>query len=262
MSTNPYQRPESSDDPITPATARWVGRVLKSLAVVGALALLVTLFLPAHRRVPDAARSTACSNNLRQIVLALHTYEGIYHTLPPAVVVDANGKPLHSWRALILPFLDHKGLYDQIDFSKPWDDLANRKVYDTTPHAYRCPAAHCPAGHTTYLAVVAPDSCFRSAKTTKLSDVKDDHDLTLIVVEMDAGHSVHWMSPQDASEEKILDLASLKDGLPHSGYVNAGCASGNRSMILRKGTQPAVIRALISIDGRDDAVAEEGRFSP
>ena len=45
-----------------------------------------------------------CVNNLKQIALALHNYEEVYKVLPPAYTVDAQGRPLHSWRTLILPY--------------------------------------------------------------------------------------------------------------------------------------------------------------
>ncbi len=44
-----------------------------------------------------------CSNNMKQIALALHNYHDTYRTFP-AYTVDGNGQPLHSWRTLILPF--------------------------------------------------------------------------------------------------------------------------------------------------------------
>ena len=72
-----------------------------------------------------------CANNLKQIALALRNYESVYHALPPAYTVDAEGKPLHSWRTLILPYLEQQALYDKIDLSKPWDDPANKEAYET-----------------------------------------------------------------------------------------------------------------------------------
>ena len=51
-----------------------------------------------------------------------------YKALPPAYTVDADGRPLHSWRTLILPYLEQEPLYQTIDLSKPWNDPANAKA--------------------------------------------------------------------------------------------------------------------------------------
>lgn len=68
---------------------------------------------------------------------------------PPAYTVDSNGKPLHSWRTLILAHLDQRALYERIDFSKPWDDPANSEALKTAIDVYSCPASENPDNLTT-----------------------------------------------------------------------------------------------------------------
>ena len=80
--------------------------------------------------------------------------------LPPAYTVDAKGRPLHSWRTLILPYLEQEPLYQTIDLSKPWNDPANAKALETSLPVFRCPEAVGPQNTTTYLAIVAPNGCF------------------------------------------------------------------------------------------------------
>ncbi len=75
------------------------------ITVLGIGTVLVALMLPSVRRGREPARQVQCKNNLRNIALALRNYETEYHALPPAFTVDAEGKPLHSWRTLILPYL-------------------------------------------------------------------------------------------------------------------------------------------------------------
>ena len=60
-------------------------------------------------------------NNIRNITLALLNYADTHKAFPPAYTVDANGNRLHSWRTLLLPYLDQQSLYESIDFSKPWN---------------------------------------------------------------------------------------------------------------------------------------------
>ena len=59
----------------------------------------------------QAAGSAQQKNNLKQIALAMHNYHDVHRTFPPAYQADASGKPLLSWRVLILPYLEQDALY-------------------------------------------------------------------------------------------------------------------------------------------------------
>src|SRR5690606_28292508 len=61
-----------------------------------------------------------CQNNLRQVVLALHGYHVDHGCFPPAYVADAAGRPMHSWRVLVLPYLEEQDLYAAYNFAEPW----------------------------------------------------------------------------------------------------------------------------------------------
>jgi hypothetical protein len=199
---------------------RWL---VKWLAVVGVLGLVVALFLPAVRTAKEPARRMQCSNNLKQIAFALREYESVYHSLPPAYTVDAEGKPLHSWRTLILPYLEQQALYDKIDLSEPWDDPANKAAYETTPLAYQCPSADCPPGDTTYLAVVAPGGCFRPTKPRDLSEVTDDPNLTLMVLEVDTERK--RMNVRHIQRRWLASLPLTADLHPRTAHAAVAIAS-------------------------------------
>jgi hypothetical protein len=229
--------------------------LLTLLVVVGIIGLLVALLLPLHRGgAGEAARRMQCQIHLKQIVLALEAYEETYHCLPPAWTVDAAGKPLHSWRTLILPYLEEKALYDRIDLSKPWDDPANKAAGESMPSAYRCPSNDLAAGRTAYLAIVANGGCFQPAKPRARAEITDATYLTLAVIEVPPEHAVPWMSPSDASEEIVLSLAASAR-LPHPGGTQAACVSGD-VIFLSKSTDSKALRALITIAGNDNMAAE------
>ena len=88
----------------------------------------------------NAARSQ-CINNLKQIGLAMHNYHAMHKTFPPAYTVDKAGKPLLSWRVLILPYLEQDALYKEFHLDEPWDSEHNRALIDRMPATYRCPDA-------------------------------------------------------------------------------------------------------------------------
>jgi type II secretory pathway pseudopilin PulG len=254
MSSNPYESPDTVGESPVRATRTWRRTLIELLAVVGVVGILIALLLPNVRTAGEAARRMQCSNNLKQIALALRSYEDVYHALPPAYTVDAEGRPLHSWRTLILPYMEQQPLYEKIDLAKPWDDPANQAAYETAIDAYRCPSVNCSPNHTTYLAVVARNGCFRPAEPRKRSEITDDHSSTLMVIEAPSDRHVHWMSPTDADERLILDFGPASK-LPHPGGVQAALVDGS-VRFLNSELDVERRRALISIDGGDDAVAQ------
>ena len=103
----------------------------------------------------------ACSNNMKQIVLALQNYHDVYKSFPAAYIPDENGKPKHSWRVLILPFLERWDLYDAYNFDEPWNGPHNRSLLHRTPPALRCPSTTSSEADTTeYFAVVGPSAAW------------------------------------------------------------------------------------------------------
>jgi Protein of unknown function (DUF1559) len=109
MSADLDNDPDFKDGIIKPKAWRRP-RLIEVLAVVGILGVLIGLALPAIRSARSAGHRPPCQSNLHNVVLALLSYENAYHALPPAYTVDANGRPLHSRRTLILPYLEEEDL--------------------------------------------------------------------------------------------------------------------------------------------------------
>jgi len=72
----------------------------------------------------------------RHISLALEAYHTDYGCFPPAYVCDESGRPMHSWRVLVLPYLGEDDLYTQYDFEQPWDGPENTKLLKRTRSPY------------------------------------------------------------------------------------------------------------------------------
>ncbi len=230
-------------------------RLVELLAILGIIAVLIVLLLPASRSAGPAARRAHCTNNLKQIALALSNYEQVYQALPPAYTVDAQGRPLHSWRTLILPYLEQEPLYQSIDLSKPWNDPANAKAQETFVPLFWCPGAAGPRNTTTYLANAAPNGCLIPKEPRRLAEITDSHHSTLMVIEAGEENAVPWMAPVDADESLVMSLGPTTK-LLHAGGMNAGFVDG--SVRFLKTSIPArVRRALISISGNDSLNSDE-----
>lgn len=225
--------------------------LIELLVVLAIIGVLIAFFFPAVRTAREPARRTQCKNYLKQIGLALHNYHDTYHAFPPAYTVDVNGKPLHSWRTLILPFIDQEPLYKRIDLSKPWDDPANAEAFKTRVPVYQCPSSPADVSptHTTYMALVTTNSCFRSTEPRLMSEISDDRGKTIMVIEVDTDQAVHWMSPKDASESLVLDVGP-KTKHAHSGGIHALFVDGSVKFLSEQ-SSAADRLAMISIAGSE-----------
>lgn len=115
------------------------------LGVVVLLAASAALFVRAVYGVRAQAENTTCRSNLHQIGIQLLSFGEIYGCLPPPFISDHAGKPLYSWRVLLLPHYGYDEAYAAFDFTKPWDDPANMRLCDGKMdiflgHLYTCPS--------------------------------------------------------------------------------------------------------------------------
>jgi prepilin-type processing-associated H-X9-DG protein len=239
----------------TPDRHRAALTLVELLVIIAIIGFLVALLLPSTRGPREPARRRQCMSNLQHIANALKQYEVVHHTLPPAHTTDASGKPLHSWRTLILPFLEEQELYDSIDLTKAWDDPANAAALKKCPLVYQCPSAVAEDDETTYLAVVTPNSCLQAEEPRALADIRDPAKETLTVIEVGRSHAVPWMSPVDADEKLVLEIDAPQTRAPHVNGMNAAFVDGSVQFLMDT-TTPEVRRALISIDGGDSKVVE------
>ncbi|MEZ5940788.1 MAG: DUF1559 domain-containing protein [Planctomycetaceae bacterium] len=233
-----------------PATAF---TLIEFLVVLAIIAILVALLLPARRSSRGAARRMQCKNNLKQIGLALHNYADVYGTLPPAQTYDENGHVLHSWRTLILPYLDQKALYDRIDLSKPWDDPVNAEIAATSIPVYRCPSADMDSNLTTYLAVVGEDCCFHPQRGRNFDEITDGLSNTVAVVEIRDQNAVPWMQPRNEDFNFLRHLTTKPEFSHDHGTQVLLCDGSVRFLSIE--LDPETGAALSTIAG-DDEVGE------
>lgn len=195
------------------------GIILGSLSSVLALlaipvGIMIALLLPAISAARGAAQRAQCSNNMKQIGLALLNYEQDQGCFPPAVVYDDAGRPMHSWRALILPYLaTDLGTAAAYDFDEPWDGPNNRTLHAKTPQCFRCPSdLRLPPGMTNYVAVVGPSYAFSGAAPTTVAEITDGLSNTLLFVETAA--PVNWLEPVDIPADQFVATLNAAPGAP------------------------------------------------
>lgn len=137
---------------LLPARGRRSGFTLVELLVVIAIiGILIALLLPAVQAAREAARRMSCGNNLKQIGLALHNFEGTYKHFPPnwRPTIPTPSGSIDGWsaQAQLLPYLEQNNLSSTIDFTRSYN-LATNIIIDGKPvklSAYRTPTYLCPS---------------------------------------------------------------------------------------------------------------------
>lgn len=245
--------------PPAPAKSAGAGTTLVIVAVVclvgllGCGGILVALLLPAVQAAREAARRSQCSNNLKQIAIAFHNYHDVYKSFPPAYIADADGKPMHSWRVLILPFMEQQALYNQYRFDEPWDSPANRLVTNTFIPAYQCPSSPNSPGstETNYMVITGPGTVFEGSKPPSMMDIRDGTSNTILVVEV-TGTGKSWAEPVDLDASQVAPPftggSSGNAGSQHPGGMNTALCDGS-VRFLASTIDPATFKAFTTRAG-------------
>ena len=188
------------------STPTWITLAVLFAGGLLSLTCLFGVLLPSISSPIEASHRTQCRNNLKQIAWALHNYHDKHGSFPPAYFADEDGKPMHSWRVLILPFLEKQALYDAYDFSEPWNGPNNKQLIEKMPTVYACPSKkHLEPGIgiTAYAAVTGEDCIFPGADSVAIRDITDGASQTIMLGE--ASHAdITWTEPRDVN----LDMYS------------------------------------------------------
>jgi len=108
--------------------------LVELLVVIAIIGILVALLLPAVQAAREAARRMSCSNNLKQMALAVQNYHDSFHAFPYAY---QQGVSLH---ARILPFMEQSNVYDLINLNVGWNNALNSAARNTPVKTFVCPS--------------------------------------------------------------------------------------------------------------------------
>ncbi len=166
-------------------------------------------------RIRERAWQLQSRNALKQIAIAMHKYHDKHRAFPPAFIADADGKPLLSWRVLILPFIERGELFEHFHLDEPWDSPHNLKLAAGMPDLFRAPGQDPTSSNTSYLALVGPDAVFTGEAGqgedgkmgTQIRKIRDGTSNTMIVVQ--SNRDVPWTKPEDISFEREKPIPSL-----------------------------------------------------
>jgi len=134
--------------------------------------------------------------NLQRIGDAMIRFAAVNSGRLPPAVIAANGRPPHSWRVELLPYLDQEALYAQYRMEEPWDGPANRKVLEQIPDVFRSPFDDPKSTNSGYFAVVAPRAAFEGIRGVSREAIAVPGNLLLAV---ESKREIPWTKPEDIS---------------------------------------------------------------
>jgi hypothetical protein len=189
------------------------------VAGLGSVMLLGAVLLPAVQAARFRARRMQSAGNMKQIVVALHNYHDTYNTLPPAYIPNNDGTRRTSWRVLVLPYLEHNGVYQQYAMGQSWDHPANATVRQLPMAVYRDPnSVSANARESSYLLITGKGTAFDGASTKKFSDMLNGTSNIALAVEVQ-GHNIEWTEPMD------VDISDLPQLIKSGTFRNSGTAT-------------------------------------
>ena len=257
--------------------------LVEVLVVIAIIAIVIGLLLPATRRIREPANRMSCQNNLKQLMLALHTFESAdrpnpfpstdrpeapaEHSFPPGCVgPGATPEDRLSWMVALLPFVEQESLGRQFDVAKGY--AGNLPAAQSRVKVFTCPAAKDaaagdPVTHYVAMAGVGGDAPGRPAgaagngfmgydRKTSLAMIKDGTSNTIALMETRRG--VGPWARGGASTVRGFDPADLPlhgDGRPFGGHADGmSVAMADGSVrFLRPSVGPADLAAAITIAG-------------
>lgn len=125
-------------------------------------------------------------------------FQSDFGCLPPKAIVDSEGKPLLSWRVMLLPYLGYEHLFSLFHLDEPWDSDHNAKLIPYMPGVYGgTQNSTLDPGKATIVGLVGDDAWFPVAGLRFLSDFVQPYRYTISQLETKSEHSVVWTAPVD-----------------------------------------------------------------
>jgi hypothetical protein len=245
----------------------------------GSARALLGALLPPLQDARTAAGRAQSSNNLKQIMLAMHMYHDEHQAFPPQAIRSKEGKPLLSWRVALLPYLGENALYKEFRLNEPWDSAHNRPLVEKMPPSFASPHlgdALRAKGMTSYLAPLSkqppavfvaprpltpeaeakgeravgeeaqsPLMVFDVPQGTRMRLITDGTSNTIAVVEALPKVAVAWSKPDDALIDPKDPAAWLRS--PNNEGFSAGFCDGSVRFI-KTTLDPTTLLRLFQMD--------------
>lgn len=236
----------------------WIVAAIVSVIVLGCLLFaVVRKGGQTMNRITTNRERSASIKNLERIAAALNSYAADYGTYPPPATKDRNGAKLHSWRVLLLPYLDQEDLYSQFDLDLAWDHPVNMQLAHNLPSVYRHPNSDQNAGlyESGYFLITGMSTLFPNVGPLGPDQITDDPSQTILVIEgSPLVPSGLWTEPLDLDFTKMRCVLGTNPGIEPGGLLDDGVAfatADGRGHFVYNSMDPITFRALVTPRGNE-----------
>lgn len=224
--------------------------LVELLVVIAIIGILIALLLPAVQAVREAARRASCQNNLRQMGIGLHQYHETLGSFPPGGIeprspLMPNGRQL-AWSVFLLPYVEQKSLYAQLDTGKAFDASENAHAAATLLTIYVCPSvpqgnqlqsgrAPCHYGGIYGERITSPNSPPKGVmlydRSIRISEIRDGTSRTLVICEDSESQDGQWINGRNVFDQAfaINQAAAFENDIrsKHPGGANGLLCDGS-----------------------------------
>jgi hypothetical protein len=229
---------------------------------------LICLILPAFQTARVTTQSGYCQSNLRNIAAALLYYHDRHGQFPPAVIRDSAGRPMHSWRLLIMPQLEYASTIREYNLHEPWDSTDNRmfaaRLRTGGYWPWQCPSAMATTKvilPTHYFYVVGRGRTDEHDQLPTIAQIEaaDGAANTILLIEVH-GLDIDWFEPRDLSIDEALrginqpggpgiSSPHERESRPSHWYPGAHVVTADGQVhFLPNALDQGTLRALLTID--------------
>jgi hypothetical protein len=233
---------------------RFISReAIPTLSPANAVPVALALVVPAVQTAQTSTARLQSTNNLKQIGLALHNFHDVHNHFP-ADVRGKDGKPLLSWRVLLLPFLEQQALFNDVRLDEPWDSPHNQLLLERMPPVFAVPSSPADDGMTFYRGFSSKMAVFDSTAVEGIAmqDITDGTSNTIAVVE--AKEAVPWTKPQgdipfeaDAKPDRLQALLEQVGGHFPGGFDALFCDGSVR--FIKRSISVVTFGAIVTRNG-------------
>ncbi len=249
------QIPSKSKVPRSAGSKReWMPAMIGSAIVAFCFFLSVTavvyLWPKMQKNIQRSAQGRDLEN-MKSLAAALNAYSDRYGTYPPPVVLDGLGKPLYSWRVLILPFMGYEELHKQFDLKQPWDSVSNSNLHRAMPAEFASPNSPdaISSNETNYVLITGPGTLFPPSGPLSPKNIDKP---TLLLVE--TKNNIQWCAPGDIDLGRSFRVGNRPmvdvGGLHKSSF--SAMTVDEESMRIPSNVPQAVLDALVTPNGGEN----------
>ena len=226
-----------------------------ALIVVTAVLVFTSQYLE-ERRID--AREGTCRGRLSQIALALRAYHSDYGVFPPLKIHDQSGTPIHSWRVLLLPYMELDEFYSRYDFAQPWNSPHNaafsRSVPQYVRELFRCPNDLNSTSECTSFLAIERSLDTETRNQTVIPTRQSTNPCHIVLIELHES-GIQWLEPKDLPLQQALNgVLQLSPTAGNANFLTADFQIGTLSpnSILFRNPEADLLKQWLSYHARQD----------